>query len=69
MCVVVCMQFGMHTQCVSCSRIIKSDFQSVDCRLCSDRFHIECADLNKNQDCIDWYCVKCLESIFLLIIL
>ena len=40
------------------------DFQSVDCRLCSGRSHIKCADLNKNQDCIDWYCAKCLESIF-----
>ena len=65
LCVFLCV---CNLECIhnvfSCSRMIKSDFQSVDCRLCSGRFHIKCADLNKNQDCIDWYCVKCLESIF-----
>ena len=38
--------------------------QCVDCSICLARFHLRCVNLKKDSDTHDWYCVKCLETIF-----
>ena len=52
----------MHASCSLCLKKINF-YQSIDCSLCFSTFHLTCVNLDTDS-IKDWYCVKCLESIF-----